>query len=113
MNAKESRKSLVLSSKDMAKEINEYLSDNFMFQDIDRISFICHSLGGVIARDVAVRLKKYQKKFYAYCSFATPHLGVSSQKGFKSFGMWLSKIFYGYECLDQLTLQDADDVKGK
>jgi hypothetical protein len=83
-----------------------------MYQDIDRISFICHSLGGIIARDVAVRLKKYQKKFYAYCSFATPHLGVSNQKGIKFLGMWLSKIFYGYECINHLTFQDADNIKG-
>ena len=40
-----------------------------------RISFVGHSLGGLIIRAAIPNLKEYSKKLFCYISLCTPHLG--------------------------------------
>lgn len=61
-----SRQSIQKSAKLIAKEIKEYLDKYFDIEDIGRISFISHSLGGLVARAVVPRLKRFQNKFYTF-----------------------------------------------
>lgn len=41
-----------------------------------RVSFIGHSLGGLIIRAALPYLKEYQDCFFTYMSLSTPHLGL-------------------------------------
>ena len=41
-----------------------------------RISFIGHSLGGLIIRASLPYLKEYKDQFYTYLTLSTPHLGL-------------------------------------
>jgi len=43
---------------------------------INRISFIGHSLGGLIIRAALPHLKEYKDQFYTYMTLSTPHLGL-------------------------------------
>ena len=68
-------------------------------------------MGGVIAREAMTHLLDYSDKFYAYCSFATPHLGILNSKIHIKFGLWISEIFNTYECLTQLRMKDALEIE--
>jgi alpha-beta hydrolase superfamily lysophospholipase len=41
----------------------------------DKISFIGHSMGGVIIRSALLHLKAFRDKFSVFISLSSPHLG--------------------------------------
>ena len=45
-----------------------------------RLSFIGHSLGGLIIRAALPQLKEYEKNMHTYISLATPHCGYASSE---------------------------------
>jgi hypothetical protein len=94
----------------VADEIRDAIEDKFDDVEIDRISFICHSLGGIIAREAINHLLDYSDKFYCYCSFGTPHLGILNSQMHVKFGIWVSEIFKTYDCLTQLKMKDELDI---
>lgn len=54
-----------------------------------RISFIGHSMGGLIIRSAMPELQNYWGKFYCYMSFSTPHLGYLYQTStLVKAGLW-------------------------
>jgi len=108
-----SRQPIQKSAKLITQEITQYLDENFDIEDIWRISFISHSLGGIVARAVVSRLKRFQNKFYAFCSLASPHLGAKHQKSVVKIGMWFMKIFKGADSINQLELTDSEDIEGR
>lgn len=83
--------------KAVAQEIRQSIEDNFEIDEIVRISFVCHSLGGLIAREAMSHLLDFSDKFYAYISLASPHLGILNSKVHIQFGLWVSEIFKTYE----------------
>ena len=50
--------------------------------NIGKISFIGHSLGGIIARASLHHLKDYKGKMFTYVSLSSPHLGTKKNKSF-------------------------------
>ena len=97
----------------IADEIIKYINENFEEENIDRISFISHSWGGIIARAIVNRMRKYRSKFYAFLSLGTPHLGLMSSKAFVKMGIWFYKMFKSSQWLSQLTFDDNDIIEGK
>lgn len=59
-------------------EVNYYNFIILAIIFIIRISFIGHSLGGLIIRAALPHLSKYQDRFYSYVSLSSPHLGYIS-----------------------------------
>ena len=58
-----------------------------------KISFIGHSLGGLIIRSSLKYLTKYKNNMHNYISLGTPHLGSVSNKFLVKTGMnFLSKF---------------------
>ena len=57
-----------------------------------RISFIGHSLGGLIIRAALPHLEEYKDKFYTYISLSSPHLGyMYNSNTLFNAGMWFLK----------------------
>lgn len=73
----------------VSDEILEQLKDKFEYDEIGKISFMCHSLGGIVARACFPYLKEYFDKFYSYISLASPHLGVMNAQTHIQVGTWL------------------------
>ena len=92
----------------LAVELDGYLSDEC--KDLGRLSFVCHSLGGVITRAALgdPALSPYLSKLHAYVSLATPHCGyLLGDSSMLSTGIWFLKRWNKSVCLSQLSLSDA------
>ena len=66
---------------------------------------------GKVARAAASRLRRFEHKFYTFCTLATPHLGAIHQKTFIKFGMWFMKVFKSADCIYQLQFKDNDNFQ--
>ena len=65
------------------------------FENIEKISFVGFSLGGIIIRAALPLLSKYKSKFYGYISLASPHLGLKLNKKVIAAGIWFMRVFQG------------------
>lgn len=74
-----------------------------------RIVMIGHSMGGLILREAANKIK-YQENLYAYVSLGTPHLGyLQGLKLHIRAGLSLFSNLYNNPCLNQLSGKDSED----
>lgn len=80
-------------------------------ENIERISFIGFSLGGIIIRAALPSLSKYKSKFYSYISLASPHLGLKLNRKVIAAGIWFMKVFKSSKCIEQLNFDDHEDIK--
>lgn len=101
---------LVMGEK-LANEVKSFIkewNDGVMFK---RISFIGHSIGGLIIRAALPHLKDYSKKMFFYCSLSSPHLGyMYSSSSLIDAGMWVLKKIKKCKSLDQLSLSDVSNI---
>lgn len=91
----------------LAKEVREYVMVKRL-QFIRKVSFIGHSLGGLIVRAAIPCLPEFQNYFHAYVSLGSPHLGmINSHSILMQAGFTLFKKVTGNNLLQQLDLSDA------
>ena len=95
----------------VAREIKRTFIEEFHSERIGKISFIWHSLGGVIAREAIPYLSEYFEKFYTFCSLGSPHLGIMNSKSFINFGIWITELFSRYDWITQLKLKDSINIE--
>lgn len=105
----------------LASEIYSYFSSTFPFlleesegegggHSDGRVSFIGHSMGGLVIRKALEnkKLKPIRERLHTYISLATPHLGtVYSDSQLVSVGQWALSKFKKTSALKELALQDA------
>ena len=101
--------------KKLAFEVEEYI-DSLMKKDprfkLGRISFIGHSLGGLIIRAALQHLKFYKDKMHGLMTFATPHLGsIKHSNKMICSAMWVMKKATGSQALHQLGLTDQKNIE--
>eukprot|EP00826_Nyctotherus_ovalis_P002165 TRINITY_DN1040_c0_g1_i9.p1 TRINITY_DN1040_c0_g1~~TRINITY_DN1040_c0_g1_i9.p1 ORF type:complete len:646 (-),score=185.78 TRINITY_DN1040_c0_g1_i9:77-2014(-) len=96
----------------LAKEVMEYIADWFPEGPPSRISFIGHSLGGVIVRTALPKLVRYKDRMQTFVSFSTPHLGYMYQSSkLIGMGMWIFKKWKSSASLGELEMSDEKDIK--
>mmetsp|Transcript_31134 Transcript_31134/g.30581 ORF Transcript_31134/g.30581 Transcript_31134/m.30581 type:complete len:256 (+) Transcript_31134:475-1242(+) len=59
----------------LSKEVDSYISQYCPGSSLGKISFISHSLGGLIVRSALPYLETYSDKMYNYFTLSSPHLG--------------------------------------
>ncbi len=59
----------------LASEVKSYILDWCPGNSLARISFIGHSLGGVIIRSALPHLHEFKEYMYTFFSLSSPHLG--------------------------------------
>merc|ERR1712110_197117 len=64
----------------LAQEVVNYICDWCPGSTLGRLSFIAHSMGGLIVRSALPLLHEYSSKFHTYLSFSTMHIGFLSDK---------------------------------
>lgn len=57
----------------LSQEILKFIDE---IGHVDQISFICHSIGGVVARAALTFLGRLRSKFNFLITLGTPHLGI-------------------------------------
>lgn len=92
----------------LAKEVQTYIQSYCPISCLARMSFIGHSMGGLIIRAALPHLEEFKDKFYTYMSLSSPHLGYmyNSNKLFEA-GMWFLKKWRKSKCLQQLSMTDS------
>jgi len=102
--------------KRLAEEILTYCRStlpSFLFPSrgaTTRISFIGHSMGGLIIRRALEEpsMESLRSKFHVYISLATPHLGTSyAQSQLVATGMWAIMKWNKCKSLQELSLDDT------
>ncbi|KAJ3349182.1 hypothetical protein HDU91_006417 [Kappamyces sp. JEL0680] len=103
---------LVAMGNNLAKEILDFIQNEGL--SVGKISFVCHSLGGIIAR-LAIRhecLVPFRCCFHAFTSFASPHLSLALHTNHvigSALGIYQS--LYSADSIRQLYLEDHDDKR--
>ena len=96
----------------LAKEITEYIEEWCPTNALGRISFIGHSMGGLIIRASLKHLTDLKEKVHLYISLSTPHLGyMYNSNRIVDAGIWLLKKWRKSKCLQQLTMSDHPEQK--
>ena len=96
----------------LANEVTEFAQEWCPGSTLGMISFIGHSLGGVIIRAALPHLAKFKDKMETFVTLSSPHLGyMYASNTIMNAGMWVLKRWKKSKCLDQLTMTDATDYK--
>mmetsp|Transcript_7619 Transcript_7619/g.6985 ORF Transcript_7619/g.6985 Transcript_7619/m.6985 type:complete len:90 (+) Transcript_7619:1954-2223(+) len=84
----------------LAQEVHQYIRESCPGNNLSRLTFIGHSLGGIIIRAALPYLDKFKDKMHGYLTLCTPHLGYmyKSSKIFNA-GMWFLKKWKKSTCL--------------
>lgn len=77
-NEKNSLDDIEIMANNLAKEILDYIIILEKNGGINQLSFICHSLGGIIARQAVKsnHLTSYRGLFSNFCTFGSPHCSL-------------------------------------
>ena len=106
-NEADTNSSIFELGKNLASEVQEYIRDEFIKDGPTKISFIGHSLGGIIIRAALPNLSIYKDKMHLYMSISSPHLGLTyNSNSLVSTGYWFMKNFTSSKSLQQLSLSD-------
>ena len=98
--------------KRLSNEVKSYIQQFCPLTCLSRISFIGHSLGGLIIRAALPHLEEYKDKFYSYVSLSSPHLGyMFSKNTLFNAGMWFLKKWKNSASLTQLSMSDASKIE--
>jgi len=96
----------------LAREVEAFIRDNRIPRSRLKLSFLSHSLGGVIVRAALPFLEDFKDCMHSFISLAGPHLGVGNAENLCiEFGKWLLKKFQGSISFSQLTLHDASKIE--
>ena len=106
-NENDTESSVYALGEKLAKEVNDHLKDNCVMQ-LGRLSFIGHSLGGLIIRAALPLLEEFSEKMHLFMTFSSPHLGIieGCSKLIRA-GLWVLNNFKKGESLKQLSFADS------
>lgn len=94
----------------LADEVSKKIESYCPGTSLGRLSFIGHSMGGIIIRSALPHLEKYKEKMFTYISLSTPHLGyMYNSSKIISTGMWFLKQWKKSKSLSQLTMTDSSN----
>ena len=78
----------------------------------EKISFIGHSLGGLIIRAALPELSSIKDRLHIYVSFGTAHLGyLFTDSSLIKTGMWVLKSWRKAVSLEQMSFTDEKNIE--
>lgn len=114
-NASDTTEDMRILSKRLEEEILDYISSNYhSSSEPKRISFIGHSLGGVLLRSAMASdsMKHLRSRFHTFLSFASPHLGtIFNNSSLVNTGLWLMQKLRRSTCLRQLSCKEDSNFR--
>lgn len=83
-----------------------------MYSPLYRLSFIGHSMGGLIIRAALPYLEQYAPKMHLFMTLSTPHLGyMSTSSKLIDAGMWFLSKWKKSKSMEELSLADAAEIE--
>ena len=96
----------------LAEEVIHYLHDVKVPKHRLKLSFIGHSMGGLILRAALPALKDYKACMHSFTTFSSPHIGiVYTDNLMLKFGKWVLKKLQKSTSFNQMTMKDSKDYK--
>ena len=96
----------------LAQEVIDYVQEWCPGTTLGMLSFVGHSLGGVIIRAALPYLKAFQDKMETFVTLSSPHLGyMYASNTIVDAGLWVLKRWKKSKCLEQLTMTDATEYQ--
>lgn len=96
----------------LADEVRNYIKEWCPGGSLGRLSFIGHSLGGLIIRAALPYLEEYKDKMHLYMTLSSPHLGyMYNSSRLVDAGLWVLKKWKKNVCLAQLSMTDAKKIE--
>merc|ERR1712110_678605 len=96
----------------LAQEVVNYICDWCPGTTLGRLSFVAHSLGGLIVRAALPLLHEYYSKMFTLLTFSTSHLGIFQDKiSLFNTGFWVLKQWRKSLFLDQVSMSDANNPR--
>lgn len=96
----------------LASEVQNYIDMYTNFDRLQRLSFIGHSLGGIIIRSAIPFMQRYHGKFHSFITLGTPHIGYRFHSSkLVDAGMWVLKKWKKSLALKQLAMTDDNDPR--
>ncbi len=96
----------------LAGEVINYINEWVPGKSLTRLSFIGHSLGGIIIRAALPYLDEYSSKMHLYMTLASPHLGyMYNSSKLVDAGMWFLKKWKKSKSLTQLSMSDTQNIE--
>ena len=96
----------------LAEEVHQYIRESCPGSQLGRLTFIGHSLGGLIIRAALPLLEKYKEKFHGFLTLCSPHLGFMYKASkVVGTGMWFLKTWKKSIVLNQLSMTDTKDIE--
>ncbi|EGR33266.1 serine esterase, putative [Ichthyophthirius multifiliis] len=96
----------------LAKEVRQFINAQLGSKKLQRLSFVGHSLGGLIIRSALPHLQDLEQYFHAFITFSTPHLGfMFSQSKMVNAGLWFMKTWNNTYSLKQMTMAETKQIE--
>uniref|UniRef100_H2ZJN2 DUF676 domain-containing protein n=1 Tax=Ciona savignyi TaxID=51511 RepID=H2ZJN2_CIOSA len=115
VNEEDTYADINLMTERLVDEILQFIrSQYFKKSDPQQISFVGHSLGGVLIRSAAAhkRMQHLKDRFHTVLTFSSPHLGtVFNNSTLVNTGLWLIQKWKKSECLLQLGIKEKLNLK--
>ena len=95
-----------------SKEIRKHISEIKNDYEIEKITLIGYSMGGLVLRAALPYLSCYAEYFENFISIATPNLGyLNINNSLLTSGIWLVDMFAGSKILSEISLKDSKIIK--
>jgi len=112
LNEGETEGEIIEMGRRLASEIKSYIEEWCPMRLLKKISFVGHSLGGLIIRAALPFLSEHSGLMHFFMSFSSPHLGyMYSNSSLFNAGMWVLKKWRKSACLAQLSMADSYDMR--
>ncbi|CAI2385814.1 unnamed protein product [Moneuplotes crassus] len=97
---------------ELAKEVEDEIVNECQGYDKLKMSFIGHSMGGLVIRYALRHLRKYKDNLETLMTLGTPHCGyMHSKSSLISYGIWVLDKVVANPLLNEIRLGDSKDVK--
>ncbi|CAK76569.1 unnamed protein product (macronuclear) [Paramecium tetraurelia] len=94
----------------LANEVSNFINDENVTEF--RLSFIGHSLGGLIIRAALPELSEFKQFMHTYVSLGSPHCGyASSESVLVDTGLMMIQKWNKCKTLEELSQRDHKDIK--
>ena len=110
INEKNTESTINELGSNLSKEVKCFLRENSLAH-IGNISFIGHSLGGLIIRAALPSLLDYSSKFHLFLTLSTPHLGIQEASKLVRAGVWIMNYVKKADSLTELRLADSKNIE--
>lgn len=96
----------------LAGEVMNYINEWVPNKTLARLSFIGHSMGGLIIRAALPYLEEYSSKMHLFMTLSSPHLGYACHSSkIIDAGMWFLKKWKKSLSLTQLSMTEKSNIE--